>query len=42
MSLRIRPVTPERFDDVAALFGPNGANSGCWRAARGARRPGSG
>jgi GNAT superfamily N-acetyltransferase len=24
------PVTPERLDDVVTLFGPNGANSGCW------------
>jgi GNAT superfamily N-acetyltransferase len=30
MSLDIRPVEPDGFADIAALFGPNGANSGCW------------
>jgi GNAT superfamily N-acetyltransferase len=30
MTLDIRPVSPRGFDDIAALFGPNGANSGCW------------
>jgi L-amino acid N-acyltransferase YncA len=28
--LTVRPVTPDRWDDLAALFGPNGAYSGCW------------
>jgi GNAT superfamily N-acetyltransferase len=28
--VRIEPVTPERWDDVVALFGPNGAYSNCW------------
>lgn len=28
--LSIHPLTPDRWDDLAALFGPNGANSGCW------------
>ena len=30
MALDIHPVTPDRWDDVVALFGPNGAYSGCW------------
>jgi GNAT superfamily N-acetyltransferase len=25
-----RPLTPERWDDLETLFGPNGAYSGCW------------
>jgi GNAT superfamily N-acetyltransferase len=29
-SLRIEPVTPERWGDVAALFGARGACGGCW------------
>jgi GNAT superfamily N-acetyltransferase len=29
-SLLVRPVTPERWDDLAALFGPRGACAGCW------------
>ena len=28
--LTVEPVTSERFDDLAALFGPSGAYSGCW------------
>jgi GNAT superfamily N-acetyltransferase len=28
--LDIHPLTPDRWDDLATLFGPNGANSGCW------------
>jgi hypothetical protein len=24
------PLTPERWDDLVALFGPNGASCGCW------------
>lgn len=28
--IEIRPVTPERWDDLAALFGPKGACAGCW------------
>jgi GNAT superfamily N-acetyltransferase len=28
--LRIEPATPERWGDVVALFGPNGAYSNCW------------
>ncbi|MFH1330505.1 MAG: GNAT family N-acetyltransferase [Actinomycetota bacterium] len=28
--LDIRPVTPERWDDLERLFGPNGAYSNCW------------
>ena len=27
---RIEPVTPDRWDDLLALFGPNGAHSNCW------------
>ncbi len=26
----IYPVTPDRWDDMQKLFGPNGAYSGCW------------
>jgi hypothetical protein len=25
-----RPLTPDRWDDLVALFGPNGASGGCW------------
>ena len=28
--LEILPLTPERWEDLASLFGPNGANGGCW------------
>lgn len=28
--LDIAPLTPDRWDDLARLFGPNGANGGCW------------
>jgi GNAT superfamily N-acetyltransferase len=28
--VNVEPLTPQRFPDLAALFGPNGANSGCW------------
>jgi GNAT superfamily N-acetyltransferase len=28
--LRFHPLTPERWDDFAALFGPRGAVGGCW------------
>lgn len=30
MKPAIRPVTPERWKDLVALFGPNGAYSNCW------------
>lgn len=30
MKPEIRPVTPERWKDLVALFGPNGAYSSCW------------
>ena len=30
MTLAIHPVTPDRWDDLEALFGPRGAYSGCW------------
>jgi GNAT superfamily N-acetyltransferase len=30
MNLRIEPATAERWDDVVALFGPNGAYANCW------------
>lgn len=30
MSLTIRPVTPDRWGDLVALFGPRGAVAGCW------------
>lgn len=26
----VRPVTPDRWDELAAFFGPSGAYSGCW------------
>jgi len=28
--LRFRPATPDRWDDLAQLFGENGACGGCW------------
>lgn len=28
--LEFAPLTPERWDDFAGLFGPRGASSGCW------------
>ena len=28
--LRVEPATPERWDDLARLFGPKGACAGCW------------
>lgn len=28
--IRFRPLTPERWDDLVALFGPRGACAGCW------------
>ncbi len=28
--IEVLPVTPERWDDLEALFGPNGAFSNCW------------
>jgi GNAT superfamily N-acetyltransferase len=28
--VRVRPVTADRWDDLARLFGPNGAYSNCW------------
>ncbi len=28
--IEIYPLTPERWDDLAALFGKSGAFSGCW------------
>jgi GNAT superfamily N-acetyltransferase len=30
MSLAFHPVTPDRWPDLERLFGPRGANSGCW------------
>lgn len=30
MTYEVHPLTPERWDDLATLFGPNGAYSGCW------------
>lgn len=30
MKLDFHPLTPQRWDDVAALFGPRGACGGCW------------
>ncbi len=28
--LQVRPLTPDRWDDLEALFGPRGAVAGCW------------
>jgi GNAT superfamily N-acetyltransferase len=28
--IEVRPITPERWDDLVSLFGPNGAYSNCW------------
>ncbi len=30
MKLEFHPLTPRRWDDVEALFGPRGACAGCW------------
>jgi GNAT superfamily N-acetyltransferase len=30
MNLTFRPVTPDSWPDLERLFGPRGANSGCW------------
>ena len=30
MELIVHPATPRRWPDLERLFGPNGANSGCW------------
>ena len=30
MTLTFHPVTPDRWPDLERLFGPHGANSGCW------------
>lgn len=30
MKLTVHPLTPEHWDDFAALFGPRGACAGCW------------
>ena len=30
MTLDIRPVTPDRWDDLVELFGPRGGVAGCW------------
>ena len=30
MNINFHPVTPSRWDDLAALFGPHGATGGCW------------
>jgi GNAT superfamily N-acetyltransferase len=29
-AVKVRPVTPSRWDDLETLFGPSGAYSGCW------------
>ena len=28
--MEIHPLTPERWDDLVRVFGPNGARGGCW------------
>jgi GNAT superfamily N-acetyltransferase len=30
VDVRVRSLTPERWDDLAVLFGPRGAYAGCW------------
>lgn len=30
VTLRFDPLTPDRWADLAALFGPRGAFAGCW------------
>ena len=30
MSVEVHPVTVDRWPDLLALFGPNGAYSNCW------------
>lgn len=30
MGVTVVPATPDRWDDLAALFGPSGAYDGCW------------
>lgn len=32
MTVSVVPVTPDRWDDLVSLFGPNGAYSNCWCA----------
>lgn len=32
MAVAVVPVTPDRWDDLAAFFGPNGAYGNCWCA----------
>jgi hypothetical protein len=32
MTVSVVPVTPDRWDELAAFFGPNGAYSNCWCA----------
>ncbi|MBD0292976.1 MAG: GNAT family N-acetyltransferase [Jiangellaceae bacterium] len=32
MTVAVQPVTPDRWDDLVAFFGPNGAYSNCWCA----------
>jgi GNAT superfamily N-acetyltransferase len=29
-AIRVHPATPDRWDDLEALFGPRGACAGCW------------
>jgi GNAT superfamily N-acetyltransferase len=28
--VQVKPVTPERWDDLLAVFGPSGGDGGCW------------
>jgi len=30
VNLSVYPLTPDRWDDLERLFGPNGADGGCW------------
>jgi GNAT superfamily N-acetyltransferase len=30
MNIEIHPLTPDRWDDLVTLFGPKGAQEGCW------------
>ena len=30
MTITVHPLTPDRWLDLEAVFGPSGASSGCW------------
>ena len=41
LTLAFHPVTPDRWPDLERLFGPHGANSGCWCLGGGSPAPSS-